>query len=85
MNPPVYRVEERPVQYHHSVDTKGVSDEEEIILDYVRKNDRVTKNQAADLLEVSASTATRLLRRMVEEQVLKRNGRARNTYYTIIE
>ncbi len=85
VNPPVYRVEERPVQYHHNVDTKGVSDEEEIILDYVRKNDRVTKNQAADLLEVSASTATRLLRRMVEEQVLKRNGRARNTYYTIIE
>lgn len=82
VNSPVYRVEDRPIQYYNNVETKGLSDEEEIILDYFRKNDRLTKNQAADLLGVSASTATRLLKRMVESQVLKRNGKARNTYYT---
>ena len=41
--------------------------------------------EAAELLEVSASTATRLLKRMVENHVLKRNGKARNTYYTEIK
>lgn len=84
VNPSVYRVEDRPIQYSYNYnnETKGLSDEEEILLDYVRKNDRLTKNQAADLLEVSASTATRLLKRMVEGNVLKRNGKARNTYYT---
>lgn len=83
-NPPVYRVEDRPIQYNYpnNIETRASSDEEEIILDYIRKNDRLTKNQAAELLEVSASTATRLLKRMVENHVLKRNGKARNTYYT---
>ena len=41
--------------------------------------------EAAELLEVSASTATRLLKRMVESHMLKRNGKARNTYYTEIK
>ena len=68
--------------YPNNIETRASSDEEEIILDYIRKNDRLTKNQAAELLEVSASTATRLLKRMVENHVLKRNGKARNTYYT---
>lgn len=85
VNPPVYRVEDRPIQYYNNVETKGLSDEEKIVLDYVRKNDRLTKNQAAELLEVSASTATRLLKRMVENHLLKRNGKARNTYYTEIK
>ena len=84
--PPVYRVEDQPIQYNYNhAETKGLSDEEEIILDYIRKNDRLTKHQAAELLEVSASTATRLLKRMVESHMLKRNGKARNTYYTEIK
>ena len=41
--------------------------------------------EAAELLEVSASTATRLLKRMVERHMIKRNGKARNTYYTEIK
>ena len=43
----------------------------------ISKHDRLTKQQAAELLEVSASTATRLLKRMVESHMLKRNGKAR--------
>ena len=54
-------------------------------MDYIRKHDRLTKQQAAELLEVSASTATRLLKRMVERHMIKRNGKARNTYYTEIK
>ena len=84
--PPVYRVEDQPIQYNYNhAETKGLSDEEEIILEYIRKHDRLTKHQAAELLEVSDSTATRLLKRMVERQMIKRNGKARNTYYTEIK
>ena len=84
--PPVYRVEDQPMQYsYNAAETKGLSDEEEIIMEYIRKHDRLTKHQAAELLEVSASTATRLLKRMVERQMIKRNGKARNTYYTEIK
>ena len=84
--PPVYRVEDQSMQYsYNAVEIKGLSDEEEIILEYIGKHDRLTKQQAAELLEVSASTATRLLKRMVESHMLKRNGKARNTYYTEIK
>ena len=48
-------------------------------MEYIGKHDRLTKQQVAELLEVSASTATRLLKRMVESHMLKRNGKARNT------
>lgn len=84
--PPVYRVEDQPIQYNYNhAETKGLSDEEEIIMEYIRKHDRLTKHQAAELLEVSDSTATRLLKRMVERHVIKRHGKARNTYYTEIK
>lgn len=84
--PPVYRVEDQSMQYsYNAAKIKGLSDEEEIILEYIGKHDRLTKHQAAELLEVSASTATRLLKRMVESHMLKRNGKARNTYYTEIK
>ena len=77
--PPVYRVEDQSMQYsYNAAEIKGLSDEEEIILEYIGKHDRLTKQQAAELLEVSASTATRLLKRMVESHMLKRNGKARN-------
>ena len=84
--PSVYRVEDQSMQYsYNAAEIKGLSDEEEIILEYIGKHDRLTKQQAAELLEVSASTATRLLKRMVESHMLKRNGKARNTYYTEIK
>ena len=83
---PVYRVEDQSMQYsYNAAKIKGLSDEDEIILEYIGKHDRLTKQQAAELLEVSASTATRLLKRMVESHMLKRNGKARNTYYTEIK
>lgn len=59
--------------------------DEERILEYARKKDSITKNDVADLLEVSASTATRLVRKLVKKNLLKQNGKARSTRYTIVE
>lgn len=57
---------------------------EEKILQYVRTHGSITKNDVIDLLEVSASTASRTLRKMVKANLLQQNGKARNTYYTSV-
>ena len=62
-----------------------LSDEEEKILEYTRTYGSITKNDVVGLLEVSASTAARVIRKMVKGNLLKQNGKARNTHYTIVE
>lgn len=64
---------------------KSLCDEEERILEYARNHDFITKNDVATLLEVSASTASRVIRKLVKKNLLKPNGKARNTRYTITE
>lgn len=64
-------------------DTQELSSEEEQVLEYAGKHEDFTKNDVVSLLKVSASTATRVIRGLVERNFLKRNGKARNTYYTL--
>ena len=63
----------------------SLSEAEEKILEYVREHGVITKNDVISLLEVSASTASRTLRKMVKNNLLKQNGKARRTNYTIIK
>ena len=42
-------------------------------------------NDVIRLLEVSASTASRTLRKMVKNNLLKQNGKARSTNYTVVK
>lgn len=63
----------------------SLSEAEEKILEYVRGHGVITKNEAISLLEVSASTASRNLRKMVKNNLLKQNGKARSTNYTIVK
>lgn len=71
-----------PVTVHTE---KKLSDEEEKILEYARKHGAITKNDVIGLLEVSASTAARVIRKMVKTNLLEQKGKARNTHYTIAE
>lgn len=64
---------------------KELSDEEEKILEYARKHGAITRNDVIGLLEVSASTAARVIRKMVKTNLLEQKGKARNTHYTIAE
>lgn len=64
---------------------KELSDEEEKILKYARKHGGITKNDVIGLLEVSASTAARVIRKMVKTNLLEQKGKARNTHYIIAE
>lgn len=71
-----------PVTVHTE---KELSDEEEKILEYARKHGAITRNDVIGLLEVSASTAARVIRKMVKTNLLEQKGKARNTHYTIAE
>ena len=64
---------------------KSLSDEEEKILEYAWSHGAVTRNDVIALLGVSTSTASRVLRKMVKYNLLKQNGKARNTNYTVIK
>ncbi len=69
-------------------DTKAenmIDDREEQVLEYAQAHNSFTKNDVVDLLKVSPSTATRLIRGLIKRGLLKRNGKARSTYYTIIK
>lgn len=68
-----------------SATEKKFSNEEEKIMGYIKNHGFITKNDALELLEVSSSTTSRIIRKMVKNNLLKQNGKARNTYYTIIE
>ena len=71
-----------PVTVHTE---KEISDEEGKILEYARKHGAITRNDVIGLLEVSASTAARVIRKMVKTNLLEQKGKARNTHYTIAE
>ena len=57
---------------------------EEKVLEYDRTHGAVTRNEVMGLLEVSISTAARVLKKLVKSNLLKQNGKGRNTNYTII-
>ena len=60
-------------------DNPALSSQEKRILEYARNYNQITKNNAASLLEVSASTATRLINGLLKQNLLVRHGKARNT------
>lgn len=59
--------------------------DEEKVLNYAQSHGSVTRNDVITLLGVSTSTASRVLRKMVKSNLLKQNGKARNTNYTVVE
>ena len=62
-----------------------ISAREEKVLEYVRIHGAVTRNDVVGLLGVSSSTAVRILKNLVKNNLLKRNGKARSTSYTIVK
>lgn len=80
---PGFRVQSATV-YNNEM-RKLADSREEKILEYARKHYAFTKNDIVDLLRVSPSTAIRLIRELVKRGLLKCDGKARSTYYTIVK
>ncbi len=58
-------------------------DREEKLLQYLKIHHDISRPEAENLLDVSSSTATRLLRKMVQSGQLQTHGRARDTRYSM--
>lgn len=57
--------------------------DEEQIIDFVRKNGGITRANAEALLEISAPTALRLLKKMVEKGLLVRHSKGKSSKYLL--
>ena len=57
--------------------------EEKVILEYAATHDSIKSKNVMELLGVSASTAIRLLKKLVMSKALVQHGKARNTYYSL--
>ena len=78
-------MEEKPlIETTSSVGAEKILSNEERVLEYARSHGAITRNDVIELLEVSTSTASRVIRKMVKSNLLKQNGKARNTNYTVI-
>jgi ATP-dependent DNA helicase RecG len=78
----VYRSLGQPAAY---VRARGFEPEqmEQMILQYVRAHERITRREAADLCRVGPYQATRLLQKLVREDKLVSHGERKGTYYTL--
>ena len=63
--------------------SEEILSDEERVLEYARSHGAITRNDIIELLKVSTSTASRVIRKMVKSNLLKQNGKARNTNYTV--
>lgn len=64
-----------------SVSALSVDDNEQRVLDYVREHGMITRTEAEDLLGMSPSTASRLIKKMVKTGLLFPHGKARSIKY----
>ena len=62
-----------------------LDDNEQRVLAYVQEHGAITRAQVEELLDMSASTASRLIKKMVKAGLLMQNGKARNIRYTLFQ
>ncbi|MBD5533060.1 MAG: AAA family ATPase [Lachnospiraceae bacterium] len=60
-----------------------IAGEEERVIDFVKKNGEITRINVEAQLEISASSASRLLRRVVEKGLLVQRGKGRSSKYVL--
>lgn len=80
-----YETKDTPVLAENSkaVSASKPDDNVQRVLDYVRENGSITRPEAEELLGISASTASRLIRKMVKTGLILQDGRARNSRYIL--
>lgn len=69
----------------NTIGTNKSQSDEEKVLEYAESHGVITRNDVIELLGVSTSTASRVIRRMVKNNLLRQNGKARNTNYTVLK
>lgn len=70
-----------PTENTHAAPVQGLDGNEHQVLAYVQAHGAVTRQQVEALLGISASSATRLIKKMVTGGLLLQTGKARNIRY----
>lgn len=76
---------ENPVEESVIVPQHETASKEDKVLEFVEANGEITRADVEELLGVSSSTASRLIKKLVKSNLLKQHGKARDTKYTIIK
>ena len=63
--------------------TEKLQNRESEILEYIKMNGDIIRADAEELLGISASTTLRILKKMVEDGILLKQGKARNAKYIL--
>jgi ATP-dependent DNA helicase RecG len=58
--------------------------QEQMVIQYIQKNSRITRKDTSDLCRLSTDQATRLLQSLVDENKLLPNGKGRGVFYTLV-
>ncbi len=74
-----------PIEIIPSIPVWEPDSNEQRVLAYVRKHGAITRPEAEELLGISASTASRMIRKMVNSGLLSQRGKARSIRYTLTE
>ena len=80
-----YESTDIPIPKAEKEEEKLLSAAEQKMLNYVKEHGYITKQEAIALLKVSRSTATRLVKKLVEANLLIQEGKARSAKYKIVE
>ena len=68
-----------------STHVSKTNDREQQVMTYVQEHGAITRPEAEKLLNVSASTASRLINKMLKSGKLLQSGNARGISYTVVE
>lgn len=57
---------------------------EQMVVNFLKKRNRIKRQEVAELCQIGPYQATRLLDKLVKNDKLQRIGRHRSTYYVLI-
>lgn len=72
-----------PSKEFSAIHGKGMDNVQQRILELVRRQGEITRNDVENLFKTSTSTASRILRQMVKNNLLEPWGKARSTKYIL--
>jgi len=75
--------ESRNIPTGHRPNKKEFSDQENMILEYLITNQKITKAAMMNLLQIKETRAKEIISKMIDKKILVKIGTARNTVYCI--
>ena len=66
-----------------TIDTKQINDENKSIIDYLNKNNQITRKQAEKIINKEKTTTSVILNKMIDENIIYKIGNGPNTRYIL--